>query len=438
MKNSKSKPLPGKTDDHTGLNDALTIEELQTIINDLQIENTTLLNNNKKLQKALEINFLVHPVQKEKDNHFFYSNPLPLWIYHVKTKIFLEVNNAAINHYGYSREEFLAMSVTDIRPAEDIGIFLELQKASQEGNLIHKGLWRHLKKNGDLIYVEITSYNIEYDGKPAALVMSNDITDRKKTEDFLRHSELRFRSLIEKGSEIIALHDREGKILYMSPSVQQTLGYEPEKRIGESAFEFIHPDDRPRMKTILTNLIANSGGSSKAQWRHKHANGSWLWMEGVATNLLKDPAVNAVVHNFRDITTQKEAENKIILEKELSESIINSLPGIFYLYDETGKFLRWNQNFEKISGYSAEEVSRMHPLDFFNVSEKTLLKNKINEGFITGASEIGAHFFTKKGENLPYFFTGRTAEFENKLCLIGMGVDISDRKQVENKIIDNR
>ncbi len=437
MKNSKSTPLLDKTVGHAGLNNALTIEELQTIINDLQIENARLQIDNKKLQKRPQTSVSPQPAQNEKYSYHFYSNPLPQWIYDIKTQVFLEVNNAAINHYGYSREEFLEMSVVDIRPPEDIEIFLEVLRDSQINKLIHQGVWRHLKKNGNLIYVEITSYNIEYEGKPAVLVMSNDITDRKKSEDFLRNSEMRFRSLIEKGSAIIALHDREGKILYMSPSIQQALGYEPEKRIGEIAFEFIHPDDKTRMKTILAQLIANPGGSAKAQWRHQHANGSWHWMEGAVTNLLNDPGVNAVMHNFRDITTQKDAENKIILEKELSESIINSLPGIFYLYNESGKFLRWNRNFEKISGYSTEEVSRMHPLDFFDVNEKGILKNKIDEVFSTGSSEIEAHFFTKKGETLPYLFTGRTAEFENKLCLIGMGIDISDRKEAENKIRDN-
>ncbi|MCW3087377.1 MAG: hypothetical protein JWQ78_763, partial [Sediminibacterium sp.] len=273
---------------------------------------------------------------EEKYRTLFYSNPLPLWIYDIETKQFLEVNDAAIRHYGYSREEFLSMKVTQIRPPEDVAAFEELVRAVKEGDRVHHGEWRHLKKGNELINVEITSYRINFAGRTAALVLSNDITERKRHEEAVRNSEMRFRSLIEKGSEIIALHDSKGMIIYMSPSMQTTLGYNPEERIGKPVFDAIHEEDQPALKQKLALLLANPGSSANAQWRHRHADGSWHWMDGVATNLLNDPAVNAVVHNFRDITRQKAAEKRIILEKELSEMIINSLPGIFYLYDEQG------------------------------------------------------------------------------------------------------
>ena len=437
MKNSKSKSFSSPTGVHTELKDMLTGEELQAIINALRVQNANLQATNEKLQQTSGLSIPVSNESEETYKYFFYSNPLPLWIYDIETKGFLEVNKAAIEHYGYSREEFLRMSVIDIRPKEDIRKFMELARTAVAGNLIHNGIWRHLKKNGDLMYVDITSYRIVYEGRHATLVMANDITERKKTADNLQKSELRFRSLIEKGSEIIALHDSLGRILYMSPSIQTTLGYWPDLRIGKSAFDAIHPDDTPRMKMVLAKLLADPGGSAKAQWRHQHANGTWHWMEGVATNLLNDPAVNAVVHNFRDITAQKAAENKIILEKEFSEAIINSLPDIFYLFDEAGKFLRWNRNFEKISGYSSEEISKMHPLDFFDVDEKELLMERISKVFETGAAEVEAHLVTKGGKKIPYLYNGSAAEFENKPCLIGMGINILERKKAEKTIRDS-
>ena len=432
MNNSKSNPLTSATGEHTALNDTLTGRELQAMIKELRIQNAQLQATNKKLQQGSEPTISAGSEYEEKYRHLFNFNPLPLWIYDMETKAFLEVNDAAINHYGYSREEFLTMSVIDIRPQEDIPKFIERARTAESGKLIKNGFWRHLKKNGDLIHVEITSYRIDYDGRPAALVMVNDITERKKTEDYLRNSELRFRSLIEKGTEIIALHDSEGRILYMSPSIQTTLGYLPEDRIGKSAFDAIHPGDAPRIKMELAKLLADPGGSAKVQWRHRHANGDWHWLDGVATNLLDDPAVNAVVHNFRDITRQKEAENKIILEKELSESIINSLPGIFYLFDEAGKILRWNRNFEKISGYSSEEIGKMQPTDFFDVNEKEQVRKNIGNIFETGTYEAEGRFFTKEGKKIAYFFTGHSAEFENKPCLIGVCIDISERKKAED------
>lgn len=296
--------------------------------------------------------------------------------------------------------------------------------------------YRFLKVDGSYGYVKDRGYIIRNkDGKPVRMIgASNDISERKKAEEALQNSELRFRSLIEKGSEIIGMHDAQGRVIYLSPSVTKLLGYHPEDRIGESAFERVHPDDIDRVRKILTGIMATPNASASAQWRQQHSDGSWRWMEGVATNLLHDPAVNAVVHNFRDITEKKAVENTIILEKELSESIINSLPGIFYLFDDTGKFLRWNTNFETISGYSAAEIAAMHPVDFFDEDEKSLIAEKIKEVFTNGAAEVEARFVTKSKQKIPFYFNGKMVHFEGKLSLTGTGIDISERKKYESRL----
>ncbi|MDE3254268.1 MAG: PAS domain S-box protein, partial [Bacteroidota bacterium] len=266
------------------------------------------------------------------------------------------------------------------------------------------------------------------------IIQHTDVSDRKRAEESLRTSELRFRSLIEKGSEVIALHDREGKVLYMSPSIHTLLGYDPEERIGRSGLENVHPDDLSRIVETLQKLISQPGSVVSAQWRHLHADGSWHWMDGVATNLLDDPPVNAVVHNFRDITQQKLAEEKIILEKELSASIINSLPGIFYLYDESLHLLRWNNNFSTVSGYTSSELQQMSPLDFFEGQEKRLIQANIEKVFAQGKAEWEANLLTKDKQKIPFHFTGWATEFEGKRCMIGMGIDISLRKQNEAQL----
>lgn len=296
--------------------------------------------------------------------------------------------------------------------------------------------YRFLKADGSYGYVKDRGYIIRgNDGQPIRMIgASNDISERRKADAALQNSELRFRSLIEKGSEIIAMHDADGQVIYLSPSVTKLLGYKPEEMIGRSAFDKVHPDDINRIKKLLAGIIAKPNASVSAQWRQQHINGNWRWMEGVATNLLHDPAVKAVVHNFRDITEKKEVENTIILEKELSESIINSLPGIFYLFDDTGKFLRWNINFETISGYNSKEIAAMHPVDFFGEDEKSLIAEKIAEVFTNGTAETEAHFITKSKQKIPFYFNGKMVHFEGRLCLTGTGIDISERKKDETRL----
>lgn len=121
-------------------------------------------------------------------------------------------------------------------------------------------------------------------------------------------------------------------------------------------------------------------------------------------------------------------------ERLFSATMIESMPGILYFYDEQGRFLRWNRNFETASGYSAAEIARMHPLDFFSAAEKEPLKERIAEVFAKGESCIEASFVSKDGRATPYFFTGRRIVFNGQPCLVGMGVNISQRKQTEEAL----
>jgi PAS domain S-box-containing protein len=111
--------------------------------------------------------------------------------------------------------------------------------------------------------------------------------------------------------------------------------------------------------------------------------------------------------------------------------MIDSMPGIVYFYDETGRFLRWNRNFEQVSGYCADEIARMHPLDFFPPEEKSMLQQRIAEVFERGESSVEASFMSKDGNATPYLFTGRRVAFEDRPCLVGVGIDITQRKRAE-------
>jgi PAS domain S-box-containing protein len=122
-----------------------------------------------------------------------------------------------------------------------------------------------------------------------------------------------------------------------------------------------------------------------------------------------------------------------LMENNLSESVIGSLPGLFYLYDDTGKFIHWNRNFEVVSGYTGEEISRMHPIQFFDEPEKEILAEKIAEVFEKGQAYIEACFFTKNKKRIPYYFNGFSIQYQNKRCLIGVGIDITERVEAEKK-----
>jgi len=115
--------------------------------------------------------------------HLFDANPLPMWVYDLDSLKFLAVNEAAIEHYGYSQEQFLTMSITDIRPDSDVLAVQEIANAKKgQAGFTHAGIWRHRKSDGTIIKVEITSHPIDFSGHRAKLVLANDVTDRVEQE----------------------------------------------------------------------------------------------------------------------------------------------------------------------------------------------------------------------------------------------------------------
>ena len=129
---------------------------------------------------------------EERYRLFFESSPQPMWVYDLETLAFLAVNKSAVNHYGYSREDFLAMTIKDIRPTEDIPALDDFLASSLE-RVSAGSIWRHRKKDGNIIEVEITAHSLVFDDRRAELVLAHDITERHRLETALFASEEQLR-----------------------------------------------------------------------------------------------------------------------------------------------------------------------------------------------------------------------------------------------------
>ncbi|MCP4139302.1 MAG: PAS domain S-box protein [Chloroflexi bacterium] len=132
-----------------------------------------------------------------------------------------------------------------------------------------------------------------------------------------------------------------------------------------------------------------------------------------------------------DITERKRAEEALRNEKSLSEEYINSLPGLFYVIDDEERLIRWNKQWEIVSGYSSDELAEMHATDFFQGPDEIHIAEKMKEVFTKGLSESEAELVTKQGTKIPYFFSGSRIEINGKPHLIGLGINITERKQAE-------
>ncbi len=150
-----------------------------------------------------------------------------------------------------------------------------------------------------------------------ALALARSRAHQAEAEAALRRNEQRFRALVEHSWEAIALFAGDGTILYGSPATTRLLGYEIPELVGRNAFEFVHPDDQPAALARLTDAMGQPRGHVQVAARVRHKNGSWRYMEGIFTNLLDDPNVEAVVNNYRDVTEQRSLEQQVIQAQKM-------------------------------------------------------------------------------------------------------------------------
>lgn len=135
-----------------------------------------------------------------------------------------------------------------------------------------------------------------------------------------------------------------------------------------------------------------------------------------------------------DITEKKKSQENILREKELADSVINSLPVIFFLFNKEGRFLRWNKNLLQVSGYSEDDMRTLSPLDFFDDDEKDKMQNEIRLVLTYGQSDSEASLLTRSKKKIPYYFNSITINYEGQECVIGTGTNISERKRMEENL----
>ena len=134
----------------------------------------------------------------------------------------------------------------------------------------------------------------------------------------------------------------------------------------------------------------------------------------------------------RFITERKQAEKALLQEKALSEEYINSLPGLFYIYDEE-RFVKWNTTWHEATGYTDEDLAGMYGPDFFEGADRELITSRMQQVFTEGFAEAEASLITKDGRRVPYYFTGLLREFDGRPHLVGLGIDITPRRQAEEE-----
>ena len=186
---------------------------------------------------------------------------------------------------------------------------------------------------------------------------AHDLEARREAELNLRQREKRFRALIENSLDGVVLLNAQGRAVYASPGFTRVLGYGLDEFIGTDAFDLVHPEDLPSTRAVFEGLLQCSGKSLTLQARAMHKNGSWRWMDAIACNMLNEPAVRAVVVNFRDITERKIAEETLVRSEARYRNLVETSNDLIWSVDASARWTFLNRNATRaILGYDPEEL----------------------------------------------------------------------------------
>jgi len=263
----------------------------------------------------------------------FEANPQAMWVYDLATLRFLAVNDAAVRHYGYSRAEFLEMTIRDIRPPEDVKL-LEDYIASTNGDSPNAGEWRHRRKDGTVINVDITLSRLTFAGREAEFILVDDITERKKAETALRISEDRYRDLVDNSHELMCTHDLDGRVLSVNPWAARVLGYPRESLIGINIRDGLLPQYRDQFDDYLRTVITE--GSARGVMKVRTSTGEtrlWEYYNTLRTEGVEKPIVRGMAHDAterrqalkREQEARKEAEAANRVKDEFLSTLSHEL-----------------------------------------------------------------------------------------------------------------
>ncbi len=262
--------------------------------------------------------------------------------------------------------------------------------------------------------------------------LQTEIADRKKMEEALRESEQRYRELVQSSPDAVIVH-RDGTFLFANPAALRLYGADSIEQLqSKTILDLTHPDDRA---AIELHIKQGQDGQRLPlrESRLLRLDGQAIPVEAVGGTVYYQ-GKRAVQIIIRDITGRRQVEEALAQEKLFSDAVIDSLPGIFFIIDEKGRLIHWNRNAEKISGYSAAELSSLDIMTVITEEDRDLIARELQEAFVTGAASAEVYITTKNGHKIPYYLTGTRAVIGDKQYLIGMGIDVTERRQTEERI----
>ncbi len=357
--------------------------------------------------------------------------------------------DGTVRHFNRTAEEFLGA-----KPAHVIGKpFWETPwwtHSTEEQERLREGIRR--AGQGEFVQFEAThrtadgeSRRVDFTMKPARddagqvvclIAEAQDITARKRAEEVLRESESRFRSMTEQSPFSVQVYSPQGRVLEVNRAFEELWGVTKTDLEGYNILEDRQIEALGFMPVVRRAFAGERVSTPVVEYdaRATVGAGRRIFVQGDFYPV-RDArgAIQHVILVHQDITDRKRAEEALRRERMLVDAILDSVPGLLYLYDDQGKLVRWNKQHEEITGYSAEELGRMHLMDWYRgePEEAARIAAAVQQIAVRGHAEEEASLVTKSGKRIRFYFTAVGVQIDGRGYFVGIGIDVTERRKTE-------
>jgi len=332
----------------------------------------------------------------------FEHSPNPMWIYDVETKRILAVNDFAVERYGYARERFLELDIFALRPPEDVPALLaDLSKPPVA--VQSSGPWRHRLASGEIIWVDILSHAIRWNGRSARVVVAHDVTARERVALEIEASEQKFRAIFHSANDAIFTTDEELRVASANVRAEELLRAAADQLIGRPLREFFparQPDGTEsgtKAREILERVWSERVPAF--EWQLERRDGSVVAAELTFSGLVHDGRRSVIVV-ARDITERQRAHREL----QLLHAALQATPAGIVVTDANGAIEWVNPAFTHLTGFTLEEVqgqnprmlrSGQHDAAFYRTMWQTILRGEVWSGEVQNRRKDGTCYYER-------------------------------------------
>ncbi len=268
---------------------------------------------------------------------------------------------------------------------------------------------------------------------------ARDVTENLMNESRLKDSETRFRALIENSADLLLMANAEGQFIYGSPSIKKLLGYSGKDYLYQNVFTFVHPSSIPDAQQLLQNLTSHPGKPFTIYLTLVHKNGKEVLVEGIATNLLQSPGINALVANFRDISERKKAERLIRESEDLYKNLFNKSPLPIWVCEAgTFRFLEANEAAVHHYGYSRKEFLNLTAFDITTPEDHEELRRLLTAGPRKVHHRLLRKQVKKNSEIIYVEVLTHFIKYKDKDSYLVVANDITEKVRLRHQLMEEK